>query len=217
MVGGELTGGQRGALAVDQCGVGGGQPSYGLRRVVDEDVERARLGDLLGEGHGLRRVPQVDADDLQAVDPVRRVVHGLETADGVLREARGDGGVRAVAQQPQRDVHADLGAAAGEQGALAREVGADIALGAVQGGAVRTELVVEVVDLDVPGLAGVAGARALEYPRDPALLGDRRRQDALGLVVDALRGPVAVASVTALSWAVLAAWRSCRRRCFTVR
>lgn len=29
--------------------------------------------------------------------------------------------------------------------------------------------------------------------------------------------PVAVASVTALSWAVLAARRSWRRRCFTVR
>ncbi len=188
VVGGQLTGGQRGALALDQGRVGGGQTAHGLRRVVDQDVQGPGLGDPLGQGHGLRRVAQVDADDLQPVHPVRRVVHGLEPADGVLGEARGDGRVGAVTQQPQRDVHADLGTAAGEQRALAGQVGSGVALGAVQAGAVRTELVVEVVDLDVAGLACVAGAGALEYARDPARLGDRRRQDALGLVVDALGG-----------------------------
>lgn len=188
VVGGQLTGGQQGALAVDEGGVGGGQAAYGLGRVVDEDVERAHLGDLVGEGHGLGRVAQVHAYDLQAVQPVRRVVHGLEAADGVFREACGDRRVGAVAQQPQRDVHADLGAAAGEQGALAGEVGVVVALLAVQAGAVGTELVVEVVDFHVPGLAGVAGAGALEYPGDPALLRHRRREEALRLVVDALGG-----------------------------
>ncbi len=58
--------------------------------------------------------------------------------------------LRAVPQQPERDVHADLGTAAGEQRPLAGEVGAGVAAGAVLGGAALAELVVEVVDLDVP-------------------------------------------------------------------
>lgn len=188
VVGGELAGRQRGALPLDQRCVRAGQAAHGLRRIVDQDVERTGLGHLVGERHGLARVAQVESDDLQAVHPVRRVVHRLEAADGVLGEAGGDRRVGAVAQQPQRDVHADLGPAAGEQRALAGEVGAGLALGAVVAGARLAELVVEVVDLDVPRLADVAGARALEYPGDPAGLGDRGRQDALGLVVDALGG-----------------------------
>lgn len=177
-----------GALALDERGVGGGQPAHGLGGVVDQDVQRTLLRDLVGERDDLAGVAQVDADDLQAVDPVRGVVHRLEAADGVLREARGDRGVGAVAQQPQRDVHADLGAAAGEQRPLAAEVGAGLAAGPVLVGALRAELVVEVVDLDVAGLADVAGAGALEYARDPPLLDAGGGQDALGLVVDALGG-----------------------------
>jgi hypothetical protein len=38
-----------------------------------------------------------------------------EPAHGIAREAGRDRGVRAVAQQTQRDVHADLGAPPGEQ------------------------------------------------------------------------------------------------------
>lgn len=189
LVRGQFAGGQRGALALDQRGVRGGQAAHGLGGVVDQDVERALLRDPLGEGHGLGGVAQVDADDLQAVQPVRGVVHRLEAADGVLGETGGDRGVRAVAQQPERDVHADLGAAAGEQRALAGEVGAGVAAGPVLGGAVLAELVVEVVDLGVALLADVAGAGPLEYPGDGALLGARGGQQALGLVVDALGGP----------------------------
>src|SRR5262249_45932223 len=141
-----------------------------------------------GQRHHLGRVAQVDADDLQPVDPLVTVGLGLEPADRVVRETRGDRGVGAVTQQPQCDVHADLGAATGEEGALAGEVGAGVATGPVLRGALLAELVVEVVHLDVALLADVAGARALEYPGDLARLRDRRRQDALGLVVDALRG-----------------------------
>ena len=82
-------------------------------------------------------------------EPVGAVGHGREAAHGVAREAGRDRRVRAVAQQAQRDVHADLRAAAGEQRALAGEVGARVALGVVQGRARRAELVVEGVDLRV--------------------------------------------------------------------
>ena len=104
-------------------------------------------GDRVGERDDLGRVAQVDADDPQPVQPVGAVRHRGEAAHRVVREAGGDRRVRAVAQQPQRDVHADLGAAAGEQRAPAGQVGAGVALGVVDRGAVRAELVVERVDL----------------------------------------------------------------------
>src|SRR4029078_6679189 len=46
-----------------------------------------------------------------------------EAVYGVVGEGGGDVGVRAVAEQPQRDVHADLRAAAGQQRAASGEVG----------------------------------------------------------------------------------------------
>ena len=95
-------------------------------------------------------------------------------------------GRRAVPQQAQRDVHADLGAAAGEQRTLAGQVGAGVALGVVEPRAGRAELVVERVDLDVGLLADVARPGLEQRPRGGALrAGDER--DALGLVVDAAR------------------------------
>ena len=101
--------------------------AHRLGGVVDEDVERALRGDGVGERDDLGGVAQVDADDAQPVDPVGAVLHRLEAADRVVGEARGDRRVGAVAQQPQRDVHADLRAAAGEQRAAAGEVGAGVA------------------------------------------------------------------------------------------
>ena len=55
-----------------QVRVGLGRAAHGLRGVVDQDVERALRGDLVGERDDLRRVAQVDADDAQAVQPVAR-------------------------------------------------------------------------------------------------------------------------------------------------
>src|SRR6478735_1929417 len=83
--------------------------------------------------------------------------HRGEAARGVAREPGGDRGGRTVPQQAQRDVHADLGAAAGEQRALAGQVGAGVPLGVVQRRARRAQLVVERVDGDVRLLADVAG------------------------------------------------------------
>ena len=109
-----------------QVRVGLGRPPHGLRRVVDQDVERALGGDLVGEGDHLSGIAQVEADDAQAIDPVRAVVHRGEAPDRVVREARRDRRVGAVAKQPQRDVHPDLGPAAGEQRAPSAQIGARV-------------------------------------------------------------------------------------------
>jgi hypothetical protein len=174
-------------LGVDERRVGARRAAHGLARVVDEDVERAGRGDLVGERDHLGGVAQVDADDLEPVDPVGAVLQRREPSYGVVREARGDRGVRAVAEQPQSDVHADLGAAAGEQRAASGEVGALVALGVRHGGAAGAEPVVERVDERVVVLADVAAARVDQLAGEGARrVGDQR--DAEGLVVDAHRG-----------------------------
>ena len=142
-----------------------------------------RGGDVVGQRDDLGGVAQVDADDLEPVDPLPAVGQRGEAPDGVLGEARGDRGVRAVAQQPQRDVHADLGAAAGEQGALAGEVGALVALGVAQGRARGAQPVVERVDQGEVLLADVAAARVDELAGEGARRGGDER-DARRLVVD---------------------------------
>ena len=142
---------------------------------------------------------------LSRCDPVGAVVHRGEPAYGVLGEPGGDGGVGAVAEQPQRDVHPDLGATAGEQRALAGEVGALVALGVAERRAVGAELVVERVDQGVVVLADVAAARVDQLAGEgargrsrPAGCPGSRRRCAVG-------EPVAVASVTARSAASSAA------------
>ena len=118
---------ERFGLAGDQQRVGVGRAAHGLRGVVDQDVERTVGRDRVGELDDLPGLAQVDADDVQAVEPVAAVGHRREAARRVLREAGRDRRVRAVAQQPQRDVHADLRAPAREQRAPPGEVGAGLA------------------------------------------------------------------------------------------
>src|SRR5699024_3419691 len=107
---------------------------------------------------------------------------------GVVGEARRDRQLRTVPQEAQRDVHADLRAAAREEGATPREVGACVPLGAVLRGAARAELVVEDVDVLVRLLAHVAALRLGEPSGEGAGRGAGTDVDALGLVVDARRG-----------------------------
>ena len=175
---------RRGALRLDERRVGARGAAHRLRGVVDQDVQRALRGDGVGERDDLSGVAQVDADDAQPVQPVGAVGHRGEAAHGVVRKAGGDGRVGAVAEQSQRDVHADLGAATGEQRAPAGEVGAGVALGAVERGALRAELVVERVDHGVVVLADVAGARPEQGARGGPDRSGHQRQ-ACGLVVDA--------------------------------
>ena len=92
----------------------------------------------------------LDPGDAEPMDPVGAVLHGREPADRVAREARRDRRVGSVAQEPQRDVHADLRPATGQQSAPSGEVCALVAFAAVEGGARGAELVIEGVDVDVP-------------------------------------------------------------------
>ena len=144
--------------AATSAAYGAGRPAHGLRRVVDQDVERAGRDHRVGQRVDLGRVAQVDADDAQPVQPVGAVVHGGEPAHRVVREPGGDRRVRAVAQQAQRDVHADLRPSAGEQRPAAGEVGAGVAPLVALLRAGRAELVIERVDVLVEVLADVAVA-----------------------------------------------------------
>ena len=169
-------------------------------------------GDRVGQRDDLRRVAQVDADDPQPVQPLGAVVHRREAPCGVAREARRDRRLGAVAQQPQRDVHADLRAAAGEQRATAAEVGAGVAALVMTRRAVGTELVVERVDDLVALLADVAGTRLDQRAgaSPPATL----ERSGSPCVSSSMRpgAPVAVAATTAVSAACTASRRSARRR-----
>ena len=173
---------ERFGLAGDQQRVRAGRAAHGLRGVVDEDVERTVGGNRVGQRHDLAGLAQVDPDDVQAIDPIGAVGHRREAARRVLREAGRDRRVRAVAQQPQRDVHADLRAPAGEQRASPGEIGAGLTALSVERRAVRAELVVEGVDLGVLALALVTRSRADQRAGGRAR---RARQlDAARLVVD---------------------------------
>ena len=176
---------ERRQLGIHQRLVGAGRTPHRLRGVVDEDVERAVGRHRVGESDDLRRIAQVDADDLQPVDPVGRVGQRGEAADRIAGEARRDRRVRAVAEEPQGDVHADLGASSGQQRALASQVGARVPLLVAHRRALGAELMIEGVDERIRLLAYVAGARLDE------LAGVRSRgpggeRDAPCLVVDAV-------------------------------
>ena len=175
---------RRGPLRLDERRVGAGSPAHRLGGVVDQDVQRALRGHGVRERDDLGWVAQVDAHDAQPVQPVGAIGHHREAAHGVVRKTGGDGRVGAVAEQSQRDIHADLRAATGEQGAPTFEVGSSVALGAVEYGALRAELVVEGVDHGVAVLAHVAGARPEQRACDGANR-SRHQWQAPSLVVDA--------------------------------
>ena len=183
---GQRSVGKRLQLGIRQQRVRTRRAAHGLRGVVDQDVERALGRDRVGEADHLGGVAQVDADDAQTVQPVRRVGQSREAPHGVARESGGDRGVRPVAEQPQRDVHADLGATTREQGALAGEVGTGVALAVAEAGAVRAELVVERIHLRVGLLADVAVAGLEQLARDRGVDHARGEVVAAGLVVDAV-------------------------------
>lgn len=165
--------GQRVVLAGREQRVRLGRAAHGLRGVVDEDVQRLALApQLLAQAQHLARIAQVDGEDGQPVEPLLAARLGTEAAHRVVREARGDQQLRAVAQHHQRQLEPDLHPAAGEQHPASAQVGAQGASGGVVGGAGRAQAVVEGIDLSVGRLADVAGARLAE---DPAGTGDGQR------------------------------------------
>src|SRR3546814_14066425 len=85
--------GQRSEFGIHERLVGAGRAANRLGGVVDEDVEAARRGDVFGETDHLGGIAQLDADDLESVQPLRRVG---ETAEARSEERRvGEGWVSA--------------------------------------------------------------------------------------------------------------------------
>ena len=175
-------------LALHQVGVRARAPAHRLGGVVDQDVQRPGGGDIIGERDDLGGIAKVDPHDLEPVDPLWAVGQLGEPADGVAGEAGRHRQVRAIAQQHQGDVHADLGATPGEQRAASGEVGVLVALGVRHGRTVRTEPVVERVHQGVVGMADVAPPRRAQLAGIRAL-GGGHQGDAARLVIDAHRRP----------------------------
>ena len=175
---------RRGQFRLNERRIGAGASAHGLGGVVDQDIQWALRRDGVGKRYDLSRVAQVDAHDAQAVKPVGAVGHRGEAAHGIVGKPGRDGRMGAVAEQPARDVHADLGAAAGQQRVPARQVGAGVALGVVERGALRAELVVEGVDDRKAVLAHITGARPQQRACGGTLRSRHQRQ-ACGFVVDA--------------------------------
>ena len=172
-------------LGLGQRRVGAGGSAHSLGGIVDQDVQRPGLGDGVGQTDHLCRIAQVDAHHPQPVQPVARIGQAGEPPHGIAGKPCGDRRVGAVAKQAQSDVHADLGPAAGEQGAPAGEIGAGLAFGMTQQRAVRTQLVVERVDVGVVLFADVAGTRSQQSARARC----RRRggqRDPAGFVIDSV-------------------------------
>ena len=106
-----------------------------------------------------RRVAQVEPEDLEPVAPLVEVGLLRVAVRGIAREAGGDDQLRARPQQLDPRLVPDLHAPAGEQRDAARQVGGLRALGVVEVGARRAELVVERMDVAVELLADVAVLR----------------------------------------------------------
>jgi hypothetical protein len=118
-------------------------------------------------------VAQIDAVDVEAIDPLGRVELGGEPARGVVREPRDDDGLGAGAQQLDRGLVADLDPRAGDQADAAAEVRGLVALAPVELRARRAHLIVELVQLEELGLAHVAQPRGLDPRRSGRLVAPR--------------------------------------------
>ena len=132
------------ALELEHVAVELGRPADGLAGVVDDVVEPV-VGreQVVAELLDARRVAQIEAVDLEPVLPVGEI--GLLRVAGgrVAREPRRHDQVGAGAEQLDPGLVADLHAAARQHRDAALEVGGLGALGEVELGARRAELVVE--------------------------------------------------------------------------
>ena len=171
---------ERRLFCVNQGRVGARAAADRLGGIVDQNVQRSLRGNFIGETSHLGRITQVDTHDAQPVEPTRRIGQLGESARRVPRESGGDREAGTVAQQHQGDVHADLGAATGQHGPSPGQVRALITPGPVGRRTIRTQLVVECIDLGVSHLADVA---MLGTPQRPDRVSTTQRQ-AGRLVID---------------------------------
>src|SRR5215207_5274294 len=111
------------------------------------------------------RVAQIEAEDLEARLPVREIGLARKPPRRGARKPGGDDGMGAAAQQLERGLVADLHPATGDDGDASPQVGELRPLAEVQVRALRTKLIVEVVDQRVRPLADVAMLRLGRFAR----------------------------------------------------
>src|SRR6185436_20090293 len=124
-----------------------------------------------------RRVPQVEAEDLEPVLPVLEVRLPRVSRRRVAREAGRHDQVRTGAEELDPGLVADLHPSARQQRDAAAQVGGLRALAEVEVAALRAELVVERVQLAVLALADVAVVRLEALASLRGILVLLRRED----------------------------------------
>ncbi len=131
-----------------------------LAGVVDDGIEpRTRPQQVPAEGLDAGGVAEVEAEHLEPVTPLGEVGFGRVPPCRITGETGRHHQFGTAAQQLDAGLVADLHPSAREQHHHAGHVGELVALGVVQCRAVGTQLVVEVMDLAVAGLADVAVLR----------------------------------------------------------
>ena len=156
----------RGALGGHHVRVEGRRAADGLAGVVDDEVEPlARRHQLVAERLDARRVPEVEPEDLEPVAPLGEVRLARVARGGVAGKAGGDDEACPAPQQLEPRLVADLDPPAGQQRHRPAQVGELGALGEVELGARRAELVVEVMQRGEVRLADVAVLLLERLPR----------------------------------------------------
>ena len=121
--------GERRRLARHHVRVEIRRPPHGLAGVVDDEVEPVRVGEqLAAERFDAGRVPQIEAEDLEAIAPLLEVRLLRVPRGRVARKPRRDDQLRAASQQLQAGLVADLHAPAGQQRDAAAESASSVRL-----------------------------------------------------------------------------------------
>ena len=121
-------------------------PPNGLTRIVDDEVEALARGEhLAAERLDARRVSKVQTEDLQPFSPLLEIGLLRVPLRRITRKPRRHDQTRASSKQLQAGLIADLHAPAGQEGRAPAEVRQLGSFAKVEGGALRTQLIVEVV------------------------------------------------------------------------
>lgn len=99
---------------------------------------------------------QIEAEDFQAMSPLTEIGLASIALGGIAREARGDDELCAGSKKLQTGLISDLDAATSEDGDAAGKIGQFGAFGEVEICALRTQLIVEMMNGGVVAFADVA-------------------------------------------------------------
>ncbi len=133
------------------------RPAHGLAGIVDDVVETAAgFQQVRAKRLDAGRMAQVQSENVQARGPLRKVFLACIAFRRVARKACGDDQFGAGTQEFQPGLVTDLHAPTGQQCNASAEVSQFVALGMVERGTLRTQLVVKVVNQRILLLADIA-------------------------------------------------------------